>query len=241
MKTCNKCGTQVIDEAVFCTSCGAILEDETEETGVLFEEEENSHQDIYTPQPIYEPQPMDTENANPAYVNPAFNQDVKQPPVQTQQNYYNPRQSEQNINSQNTYQQTIPNAMPGAKLSYEEFYDRFASKKTKNNAKTVGIICIITAVVGLGILGMRTNALYAIDIIFYSVFAGLILKKKKWVLTLLVCIYGGVFTIIGLVISGTPSGIFAFVMSIIATISLKKVDDAYKQYLVKNQLPQNKI
>lgn len=35
MKICNKCGAQLIDEAVFCTNCGVSLEDNLEETGRL--------------------------------------------------------------------------------------------------------------------------------------------------------------------------------------------------------------
>ncbi len=245
MKKCNKCGAQLIDEAVFCTNCGASLEENSEETSILYEddgmnttvlnEEISDFEPVYTPsQPIYESQQQaNTDNINPANVNPAFNPGTQQQPMQTQQNYYNPVQNQTNVNSQNNIQ--------GEKMSYDEFYGKFASKKTKTNAKTLGIICIITAVVSLGILGVTTNPLAVIDIIFYGVFAGLVLKKKKWVFTLPVCIYGGVFTIIGLAMLGTPSGILAFIISIIATISLKKVDDAYKQYLTANQFPQTEI
>lgn len=256
MKKCNKCGAQLIDEAVFCTNCGASLEDNLEETGLLYDDNELNttvlddddemntsvlDEDIEKIPSINEVNPFiyaepiekPAQDVVPTqYVNPMYqgNNNIQGRP---QQNYYNPVQHQTNVNIQNNIQ--------GEKMSYDEFYEKFASKKAKNNAKTVGIICIITAVISLGILGATTNPLAVIDIVFYGVFAGLVLKKKKWVFTLPVCIYGGVFTIIGLAISGTPSGIFAFIISIIATISLKKVDDAYKKYLATNQLPQNEI
>lgn len=253
MKLCRICGAPMEDEAVFCTNCGALLEENLEETSLLYENEEMNttvlDEDIEEIPPVGEFNPLvDSEPVKeinqdpvpPQYVNPAFNQQpaqpvyqYQQPQVQPKQNYYNSVQPQTNAG--------VPNNMFGDKMSYDEFYGKFASKKTRNNAKTVGIICIITAVVSLGILGMTMNPLSAIDVIFYGVFAGLVLKKKKWVFTLPVCIYGGVFTIIGLAMSGTPSGIFAFIMSIIATISLKRVEDAHKQYFATNQLPQNEI
>lgn len=256
MKICNKCGAQLIDEAVFCINCGASLEDNLEETGILFDDNELNtsvldedddinttvlDEDIEKNLPIFEegnssayeePIKESTKGAvPPQYVNPMYQGNNIQ--GQPQQNYYNPVQPHTDVD--------IYNNVQGRQMSYEEFYEKFASKKVKKNAKIVGIICIITAVVSLGLLGMTMNPLSVIDIIFYGVFAGLVLKKKKWVFTLPVCIYGGVFTIIGLAMSGAPSGIFAFVMSIIATTSLKKVDDAYKQYLATNQLPQSEI
>lgn len=238
MKNCNKCGAMIPDEAMFCTSCGTKIENDLEGTTVLddnlssrdagvFEETNFSDTSVLNEQDwddtsiLVDPTANIPEfrDINSAFVNPNSQQ--------------NPTQQFNNISNQK-------NPSPN-KMTYLDFFDKFASKKVKNNAKTVGIICIITAVISLGILGATTNPLSVIDIIFYGVFAGLILKKKNWVFTLPVCIYGGVFTIIGLVMSGTPSGIFAFVMSIIATISLKKVDEAYKQYLVTNQLPENEI
>ncbi len=108
MKICNKCGAQLIDEAVFCTNCGVSLEDNLEETGRLLYDDNKLNttvlddndemntsvldEDIQIPptnevnpficeEPISEP----TQNAvPPQYVNPMY-QDTNNIQVKTQQ------------------------------------------------------------------------------------------------------------------------------------------------------------
>lgn len=150
-------------------------------------------------------------------------------------------QSNANANYQqyaNSYDVNNPYANPnGAMLTYEQFYELYASNKTKSNAKTISVICFITAALSLILLFAAGDFIGIVDIIFYVIFGILIMKKPKWQLTLPVAIYGGIFSIIGLVTSGTPGGILALIISIMATVQLKKVDDAYKNYLMTNQVP----
>lgn len=107
MKKCNKCGAQLIDEAVFCTNCGASLEDNLEETGLLYDDNELNttvlddddemntsvlDEDIEEIPSINEVNPFiyeesikePTQNAvPPQYVNPMY-QDTNNIQVQTQ-------------------------------------------------------------------------------------------------------------------------------------------------------------
>ena len=152
--------------------------------------------------------------------------------------YYPPLQT----SSFQTSAQQNPNVLnqPVAQMTLEQFFDKFASKKTKNWHRTIAFICIFTALLSLVLLVMG-NYLSVIDVIFYIVFGILLLKKKSWVFPLIVTCYGGLFTIIGLLNNSTPSGIFACVVAILATIGAKKVNDAYKVYITTGQIPNTEI
>lgn len=248
MKNCNKCGAMIPDEAMFCTSCGApieeiaettvlddslseqdasifkendfdatglLTEDDFEATGVLKKE---PVQEIYSYESVARSNSNEYKNVNSAFMNPNLQQN------QTQQ--VNVFQSQESV-SQN-------------KITYLDFFEKFASRKTKGNIKTTGIIAIITSVLSLALVAMG-NYLSVIDLIVYAVLAVLILKKKSWVFTLVLACYSGLFTIIGLVMSGTPSGIFALVMAIMATINGKKLSDAYNNYIATGVFPVSEI
>lgn len=241
MKNCNKCGAMIPDEAMFCTSCGAPIDDfegttvldngfenDPEATGILAESNFNSIviserkrdslNEIYSYESVSGTNANEYKNVNSAFMNPNLQQN------QTQQ--VNVFQSQESV-SQN-------------KITYLDFFEKFASRKTKGNIKTTGIIAIITSVLSLALVAMG-NYLSVIDLIVYAVLAVLILKKKSWVFTLVLACYSGLFTIIGLVMSGTPSGIFALVMAIMATINGKKLSDAYNNYIATGVFPVNEI
>ncbi len=237
MKNCKKCGAMIPDEAMFCTSCGTKIENDFEGTTVLddslssydagiFEETEPADTTVLNEQDWDETSVLDdpaenmpkNKEVHSAFVNPNFQQN-----------------SAQQFNSIPNQENPSQNKMP-----YLDFFDKFASKKTKGNIKTTGIIAIITSVLSLALVAMG-NYLSVIDLIVYAVLAVLILKKKSWIFTLVLACYSGLFTIIGLVMSGTPSGIFALVMAIMATINGKKLSDAYNNYIATGAFPVSEI
>lgn len=259
---CKKCGKEINDTAMFCKFCGAPVEVKgNDETTVLGQQTPpvndnagettvlNSDIPPVYAQPTAQPQQT-------AYQAPAQQASYQAPPVQPQyqqggqnayqaapqttntQPYYQPDANAYNQQYANPYDMNNPYANPsGGLLTYEQFYELYASNKTKSNAKSIAIICFITAALSLILMFTMGSFVGIIDIVFYVIFGILIMKKPKWQVTLPVAIYGGVFSIIGLLTSGAPGGILALVISIIATVQLKKVDDAYKNYLVTNQVP----
>ncbi|MCC8074161.1 MAG: zinc ribbon domain-containing protein [Clostridiales bacterium] len=258
---CTNCGAAV-SEPERDTVCE--LHDEYEEdedaTGLLIDDAEvnekpNSSYREFEPnrtvperETINSPQTNNSQanSVNSSYVNPAFNNQQNtggfppnngayyQPGNVNNSNYPN------NFNNNPSYQPGANQVYGAGKMDYKNFLNTFASKKTKNYTKSTGIICIITAVLSLVLL-VGGNYISALDFIFYLVFGILVLTKNQWFLTLPVCIYGGVFSVVGLIASGTPSGIVAFVVSILATINLKKIADAFKSYSQSGQLPQSEI
>lgn len=136
------------------------------------------------------------------------------------------------LSENNAYAEQIANE--------EQFYQRFASKKSKGWVNTIAIICIITAIVSLGQVALE-NFFHIIDVVVYTALAVLIFKKKNWIYSLIVTCYGGVFSIAGLLLTGVPTGFFAIIAGIFATIALKKVHDAYKIYRTSGQLPTTEI
>lgn len=64
MNYCSKCGMQILDDAAFCTNCGAPIMSENQETSVL--------EDVYSEPKQAGPfeSNANVENVNPAFVNP---------------------------------------------------------------------------------------------------------------------------------------------------------------------------
>ncbi len=126
------------------------------------------------------------------------------------------------------------------KLSEKEFYERFVTKKAKGWTTAIGVISLITGAISIPLLFLG-NFFSIIDIVFYITIGVLILTTKKWGLPLSVSIYSGVCSVISLATSGSPSGIVALIIGIYSTITLKKVNDAYKQYCRSGVLPSKPI
>lgn len=216
MKKCKNCGCELPEEAMFCTLCGKPVEENFEGTTVLFENSFDEGTTVLEPENNFE-----GEN----YYNP--------PQTTPNQAYQSPEQPK-------IHQNTHVPQQPVDQISLEQFFDKFSSKKTKNLHKTVAFICIITAVLSIAMLGMG-NYISVIDVIFYLVFGILLFKKKNWAIPLVVTCYGGLFSIIDIASTGAPSGIFACVVGIMATIRAKKVNDAYKNYRSTGQFPKGLI
>lgn len=130
--------------------------------------------------------------------------------------------------------------MNNSNLTKEQFYNMYASKKLKSNVKWFMIICFITAGISIVMLAMG-NVFSILDMIFYGVFGFIILKKKDMIYPLIVTIYSGVFSVIAMAQTGTPSGIVALVVGIASVIGLNKVKKAYEVYLQTGQVPETEI
>lgn len=125
-------------------------------------------------------------------------------------------------------------------MTIDAFYSRFASKKTKNWNKTVLIISFITGVASIGLAGMG-NTLSIMDAVFYLTMGILMLKKKSWILPLVTTVYGGIFSVVSIIMSDDPVGAFAFVVGIFATISMRKINLAYNEYCTSEKIPEQEI
>lgn len=250
MTYCTFCGALLPDEATFCTSCGRKLNecDDSVDGGTTVLSEDFDEGNVIN---------NATASGNPEVYanNDSFVDSSSQNASEGFQQPYNPSAS-----NASAYQASvqpaapfIPSSVPDQfannplksygsqeNLSYEEFYEQFASKNTKSNIKATGIIAIITVVLSFAALGMG-NLLSILDIVVYAVLAFFILKKKHWYFTLALACYSSLFTIVGLVLSGMPSGIVASIIAIVATVKGKKLADAYKNYQETNQIPNEQI
>ena len=216
-RVCQKCNAVLDDTAKFCYRCGTPIPISTDEkTGLLINDDEETgllNNDDQETSLLTE----ETGELNP--------DDMSRytPPYTPPQPSFTPN---------------IPYAPQ--RLNEKDFYERFVSKKAKGWTTAIGVISLISGAISIPILFLG-NLLSIIDIAFYILMGILILTTKKWGLPLAVTIYSGVFSVITLATSGTPSGIVALIVGIYATINLKKVNDAYKLYCRSGVLPQKPI
>lgn len=115
-------------------------------------------------------------------------------------------------------------------LSEKEYYDAYADKQVKSNYKWTMIISFITAGVSLVSVLLLGNIFAIFDCIFYLVIGILMINNKNWVLPLLVAIVGGIGSLIGMAMTGTPSGIVALIVAITATVKMKGFHKEYIEY-----------
>ncbi|MBS7359125.1 MAG: zinc ribbon domain-containing protein [Oscillospiraceae bacterium] len=261
---CNNCGCELPGEAKFCTACGTPVKEffddkiesayknhdfdyDTDATGLLAEDdlgatgvlnEYNSNDTVVL---------TEEENGNDVYSG-NFSNNIATPIENVNSSFVNPNLQKNAFNQVNSFQgrsDTFQN-----KMSYLDFFDEFASKKTKSYIKSTGIIAIITAVLGLVLI--VANGIYdgfyfkriiysAFSVIVFMVFGILILKKKSWIFTLVLACCGGISTVINFMELGNPSGIVATIIAISATVGGKKISDAYKEYISTGKFPDNEI
>lgn len=199
MKFCKTCGAKLSDDAAFCYICGGSAE-QADTVKMPIDVGDIEATTVLNADSFDEGTTV-LNGDNPyqdMYAQPPVQQ---QPPVQT-------------------YPNLMQNGYPNTQFTFEQFFDRFASNKTKGYVKWLGIIAIVTAV--LSLVGIFTgNYVVIIDLIFYGVFSFLLLKKKNWVFPLIVTCYSGIFTIINIALGGAPSGIVALILGILSTVKMK--------------------
>ena len=266
MKYCPNCGNANPDDAQFCPACGGTIAAPVQEAAPAAPAEPAAPAapapaapaaDSFAPAaPVAEPAAPEAPVATPAApVAPVAVSGVSQPaqpqaaPVDApqqpmnapQQPYGAPQQTMPPIGAPQPMGTPFGMNQPMQPInSFEDFFEQFASPKTKNNVKWLGYICAFTAVVSIVLICIG-NFVAILDVIFYGVFAFLLLKKKNWAFPLAVTCYSGIFSIIGFFVSGTPSGILALILSIKSTMAMKKLNDAYKEYQTTGQFPSQQI
>lgn len=125
-------------------------------------------------------------------------------------------------------------------LTRKEFYNRFASKKTKSWVTAMVVVCFLSAGVSLVPLAFG-NFLSLLDIVFYAAMGALLLSTKNWAFALVPTVYSGVFSLISAASSGSVSGVFAIVAGIMSTIALNKINKAFQAYQNNRILPDGEI
>lgn len=191
MKNCNKCGAQLIDEAVFCTNCGASLEDNLEETGLPYDDDEMNttvldedieeispfveevNQFAYE-EPIKEP---DQGTVPPQYVNPMYqdtnniHQQIQQVNQLNQQNQY---VQPVPVSQENTYGQNWNPAQPiveqpTLKSCYKKFWNNYANFNGRSRRSEYWFVVVMNLIIALvnviPYVGQGLYGLYALAII----------------------------------------------------------------------------
>ena len=221
-KICRKCNTVLDDSAKFCHCCGMPIDNDPD---MKTDDDEITVQlnDDDVSVPYEQDQPdisAETEESIPEDVpeNNPFQQSFEQP---------------------ESYTSDAPGSSNDV-LGRKEFFEKYVSKKAKGYATVLAVIALISGALSIPSL-IFGNLLSIMDIAFYIVMGILILTTKNWIFTLIVTIYSSIFSIITIAISGTPTGIVVLIVGIFATMNLKKVNDAYKQYLLSGILPTDPI
>ena len=163
------------------------------------------------------------QNQNPNYGNPGvWNGNM---------NYY-PQNS--GYYQQGFYQNNAGAPPVNRNISKKEWLKSYAPQSVKNDIRNSAIICYVFAFITL-VLGIVLED----PISFFSsfFFAGITLgahltKHKAWAIIL--CVYMGLNTIIGLAEDGTFVGYLYIIAAVAILISVNKLDKAYKDF--KNQL-----
>ena len=183
--------------------------------------------------------------AQPQPPQPAYQQQqpVYQQPQQAYQPYQQPVYQQPYQQPQPVYQQ--PYQAPGAyapqNMTYGEFYNRFASKKTRNFVTWMAVICFVTAALSLVFAVTLENYLSILDIVVYVSMGILLLSTKQSIFATLPTIYGAIWTVVGLVGGGAPSGIVAIVVGVSCMGQLNKVKKAYDKYRMDGLAPMEEL
>lgn len=222
MKTCKKCGAMLPDEARFCTSCGASLEenfdettvlddtkllpeDDFEATGVLDEEPVN---EIYSYESVGGKESV--ENVNSAFVNPNFQQNQTQQYASggnAQLQSFNQTSANYNTNTYTQKPQQASSEQPTLKSCYKKFwqnYTNFSGRARRSEYWFVVLANVLVALVNvIPYAGQALYSLYAIAILVPTL--ALIVRRlhdlgKEWynIFFLLIPIAGQIIMLVWL-------------------------------------------
>ena len=230
---CQHCGTYLNEGTRFCIKCGAPQYQNPQQN------QQYQNQQYGAPQ-YQNPQYQNPQYQNPQYQNPQYQNPQYQNPQYQNPQYQNPQyQNPQHNNAPYGNGAFNPGPVPLSQrnLTEKEFFKQYATKGAKSLRTANGVVCFVTAAVSIVLIALLGNMYSIIDLILYFILGILTFSTKNWVCPLLVAITGGTGTIIGLVTTGTLSGVPALIIAIGATSNAKLVHDAYLRYKNEGIIP----
>ena len=223
---CSKCGAMLASNAAVCPYCGAV----TEQT------DQKAAPPVYT---FVDDEQDDFDKTTSAFR--SFRRPEEPAPIQTE------AQSEPSsftrtgddgaFRSAAEPVTEVPPKSQLASMTLEEFYNQFASQRTKGFVKWLMILCFLNAGVA-AVLTAMLGSFMLINVALFAAFGILLLKKRSWVVTLVIACYCGLDFVMSLIGFGLPSGIVLLVLAVAATTSLKKLQEAYRAYQADGRYPE---
>lgn len=125
----------------------------------------------------------------------------------------------------------VNNVLPqGQFVSKREFIEKYASPSVKRDIKSAAI----TAYVCAGLTALVSIFLNPFGVIDALILAGLALGMhlgKSKICSILILIFSFVELILGIVSTGTPSGLLWVIAGIAGVVAFSKIDKQYKQFI----------
>ena len=91
------------------------------------------------------------------------------------------------------------------------------------------------------LLGLTGDLLAVMDIAVYAIMGAALLGSKHYIFALIPTIYSAIFTVVGIINGGTPSGIVALVVGAACIGALQKAQKAYDLYKKQGIIPEKEI
>lgn len=237
---CPNCGTYLNEGTRFCIKCGTPVSagnpqyQNPQQNQAQYQNPQYQNQQYGAPQyqnPQYHaPQYQNPQYQNPQYQNPQYQNPQYQNPQYQNPQYYNMPYGNNAFNPG-----TVP--LSQRNLTEKDFFNQYATKGAKNLMTANGVVCFVTAAVSIVLIAVLGNMYSIVDLILYFILGILTFSTKNWVCPLLVAITGGAGTVIGLVNTGTLSGVPALIIAIGAASNAKLVHDAYLRYKNEGIIP----
>jgi hypothetical protein len=196
--------------------------------------------------PPYQPEPEPWQEAPYPEQQPAPWQNGYGQPAPWQQGYapgmeQQPVQAERYVGQQPYQQPYQPTPAVPRNLTWKEFYDRFVSKKSKSYVTWLVVIFFFTAGLSAVLLGLTGDVLAVMDIAMYAIMGAALLASKHYIFAMIPTIYSAIFTVVGIVNGGTPSGIVALIVGACSIGVLQKAQKAYNLYKDQGIIPEKEI
>lgn len=147
-------------------------------------------------------------------------------------NISNSPQTQMPYDAQTTYTAQNNTQYPpsGQPVSKKEFIDKYADPSIKKGIKSSAITCYVCAGINF-LVAVALNPVGILDsLILLGLALGMHLGRSK-VCAILILILSAIEMIIGIALTGTPSGYLWLIAGIASVVAFSKVDKQYKQFL----------